>query len=132
MAGWNGSRIRTVPVRRPGVIFDWCIIGPLVSSTKSPNTGGIKVGYPLVCFGAQGSDPAGHALPMTCTGGSITVNKACRGDCNGDHRVTIDEFLTGVNNVLNGCLRRAARQGENGCPSLPKFASLNFHGSPLT
>ena len=94
------------------MIFDWCIIGPLVSSTKSPNTGGIKVGYPLVCFGAQGSDPAGHALPMTCTGGSITVNKACRGDCNGDHRVTIDEFLTGVNNVSRLAQTDRAEFGE--------------------
>ncbi|MFI5399014.1 MAG: hypothetical protein ACHQ9S_26075 [Candidatus Binatia bacterium] len=45
--------------------------------------------YPL-CFGAQGSDPSTHALPLTCTGGAIVVNEACPGDCNGDHRVTVD------------------------------------------
>jgi hypothetical protein len=56
--------------------------------------------HPLACFGAQGSDPASHALPMTCRGGSITVSKACPGDCNGDHEVTVDELLTGVSVAL--------------------------------
>ncbi|MFI5398372.1 MAG: hypothetical protein ACHQ9S_22780 [Candidatus Binatia bacterium] len=56
--------------------------------------------HPLVCFGAQGSDPTSHALPLTCTGGSIAVNKACVGDCNGDHQVTVDELLTGVGVAL--------------------------------
>jgi hypothetical protein len=56
--------------------------------------------HPLVCFGAQGSDPASHALPMICRGGSITVSQACPGDCNGNHEVTVDELLTGISVAL--------------------------------
>lgn len=95
--------------------------------------------YPLVCSGPQTSDVTAHGLPATCVNGSIVVQMPCRGDCNGDNEVTIDELLTGVAISLGGSpydqcpafdsdrnrdlsideLLQGVLDALNGCPSLP-------------
>jgi hypothetical protein len=52
--------------------------------------------YPLACAGALGTDPSAQEIPATCTSGSIVVQRACLGDCDGSGTVTINELLTGV------------------------------------
>jgi hypothetical protein len=40
--------------------------------------------------------------------------QACLGDFNDDHRVTVNEIIVGVNNVLNDCAPPSARFVDNG------------------
>jgi len=62
--------------------------------------GAAPVRYPIGCFAALGSDADGAAVPLACVAGSVSVSRACPGDCDGDGQVTIDELLTGVNVIL--------------------------------
>ena len=56
--------------------------------------------HPLVCSAAEASSGSGALIPIACNSGSVVVEQPCVGDCNGDHQVSVDEVILGVNIIL--------------------------------
>ena len=56
--------------------------------------------YSLRCPNPEASGPSARPLPAACTDGSILVKMACPGDCDGNHQVTVDDLVKGVNIAL--------------------------------